>query len=148
MIGLVYLSRSCCNSAHSSLSLSDSSELAVETVRLRDWQAAGLLACPSQRLALALRPAPPSPSPSRTAHSRCSRLPWKPGAVRTLPSDALLLSELSDWLAVRGGGEWAVGVAWQRGRGGGGGAGEGVTWKRPTVKMGVSFFAAEKKERV
>lgn len=111
------------------------------TVRLRDWQAAGLPAGPSHRLTLALRPAPPSPTPSRTSPSRCSRLPWKPGA------DALLLSELSDSLGVRGGGEWVVGVAWQRGRGGGGGAGEGVTWKRPTVKMGISFFTAEKKER-
>lgn len=68
--------------------------------------------------------------------------------MQTLPSDVLLLPELSDSLAVGGGGEWAVGVACQRWRGCVDVASEGVTWKRPTVKAGVFFFAAEKKKRV
>lgn len=38
-----------------------------------------------------------------------------------LVSDSLcssvLLFELSDWSSLEGGGEWAVGVAWFRGRG-------------------------------
>lgn len=159
MDGLVYLSRSSCNSAHSSLSLSDSSEV-TGTGRLRDWFAAGLLAGPSHRPRLTLRPAPstssPSaplgPSPSGPGPRRSSQLSFKLGAVRTLHFDELLLSvllsELSDWLGVGGGGEWAVGEACHRGRGcwaGPGASVEGVTWKRPTVMTGVFFFAARSK---
>lgn len=140
---VVYFSRSRCNSAHSSFSLSDSSELAVGAVRLRNWLAAWPLACPSHRLTLVLRACPPLSSPSC-----CSWSLRKLGAWWIVPSDSLLLPVFSDWQAVRGGGEWAVGVACQRWRGCWGVASEGVTWKRPTVKAGVFFFPTGKNERV
>lgn len=65
--------------------------------------------------------------------------------VLTLASELLLLLllEVADWSGLNGGGEWAVGVAWLRGRGSSGWTGrvslEGVTWKRPTLKAGAFF---------